>query len=470
MNYLESIAYLESLSPTLERPSLARMLCFMNDKGNIQNDLACFHVGGTNGKGSTVAILDSVLRSFGFKTGRFTGPHLLRWNERFCVDGKAIDDDAFADLATRIRELSDAFAGRHPEFGPLTWFEFLTAMAFFYFKECRVNVALYEVGLGGRFDATNVVENVLASIITNVTLDHTHLLGETVEEIASEKAGIIKPGRPVITAATGGALDVIRKRAHESGAPLFVCLQSRTDSLEAECDDVPVEACLDELGDLKGVIASRLSLTGPHQRLNAFVALEALAVSRMPPFDCDDCQDASVPVLPAQDRKGNERLSSGLENVRWAGRLQYLKERGLILDGAHNPAGAVALKEALDFEFPQFKRIFILTCFGSKDARAMLFALLRPGDRVFVAEAKGRRQSHDPAILAELAAGTGAEATTFTSIGEALFHAFRLRSDDDLIVVSGSFAAVRESMLFLGFNDIEQSFESSLSFSEPVSA
>src|SRR5277367_1360757 len=214
MNYLESLAYLDSLSPTLEKPSVERIKCFLNLHDNPQNSFKSFHVGGTNGKGSTVAILDSVLRAAGFKVGRFTGPHLLRWNERFHVDGKAIDDLTFARYATQIRQLSEEFGNAHPELGQLTWFEFITALGFFLFKDAAVEIAVLEVGLGGRFDATNVVgDKLLASIITNISLDHTHILGKTEELIAGEKAGIIKAGKLIITGATGAALQVIADRA-----------------------------------------------------------------------------------------------------------------------------------------------------------------------------------------------------------------------------------------------------------------
>src|SRR5262249_13929104 len=149
---------------------------------SFQNTITCFHVGGTNGKGSTVAILDAILASTGRKVGRFTGPHIMRFNERFALDGKTIDDQTFAEIATITQQRSLEFAARHPEFGPLTWFEFLSAMAFFYFTRERADVCVLEVGLGGRFDATNIVDNVLGTIITNIDLDHTQFLGDTREK------------------------------------------------------------------------------------------------------------------------------------------------------------------------------------------------------------------------------------------------------------------------------------------------
>ena len=157
MNYLEAKTYLESLAPTLSRPTLDRMNRFVEAHLSREADIPCIHIGGTNGKGSTVAIADSVLRARGYKVGRFTGPHLLRWNERFHVDGKAISDEAFARLATKVRDLSEKFGRENKDVGPLTWFEFLTAMAFMHFFESKVDVAVVEVGLGVRLRVSSAL-------------------------------------------------------------------------------------------------------------------------------------------------------------------------------------------------------------------------------------------------------------------------------------------------------------------------
>src|SRR4030095_5740507 len=238
------------------------------------------HVAGTNGKGSTVAMLDAVLRGAGMRVGRFTGPHLLRWNERFHVDGQPITDAQFADLATRTRLLSEDFGSRHPQFGALTWFEFLTVMAFFLFAEAGVEVAVFEVGLGGRWDATNVLSSPLAVAITNVDLDHTQILGDTVRAIAAEKSGIIKPGVPVVTAAVGEALEVVASTAFRKRAPLFHCQPPNS---IAVLDDKGAGADLFSMA--KPMLAAlldtrtRLSLAGGHQQLNALVVLGLLIAS-----------------------------------------------------------------------------------------------------------------------------------------------------------------------------------------------
>lgn len=288
MNYLESIAYLDGLAPTLEKPTLDRIAAFFEEYGNPQNCLPCFHVGGTNGKGSTVAILASVLQKCGLSVGRFTGPHLLRWNERFQINEVPIPDFQFAQYATRLKSMSEEFACRHPELGPLTWFEFITAIACQYFAEQKVDVAVIEVGLGGRFDATNVIANVLASVITNVDLDHTHILGETVDKIALEKAGIIKAGIPVVTAVGGTALRVIADRAWHAGAPLFVAELPRlifpvpSGSQKSAAQPPALFSSSAFNNEIERQLqACRFdeapcSLVGAHQKLNALLAFAAL--------------------------------------------------------------------------------------------------------------------------------------------------------------------------------------------------
>lgn len=462
MNYLQTIAYIDSLSPTLERPSLERLKLFMSERGDLQNRIPCFHVGGTNGKGSTVAILESILRMTGCKTARFTGPHLLRWNERFHIAGKPIADDEFAEVATRVRLQSEEFGKRHPEFGPLTWFEFLSAIAFEKFLDERIDVAIYEVGLGGRFDATNVVSNVLASVITNVSLDHTHLLGGTVEEIAREKSGIIKQGVPVVTAAEGRALSQIVARASEVGARLTVCALDHEEENQILLERTVEQVERIELSSLPRTaefISRHLSLAGDHQKLNAFVALAAILKSGWfkrsnGSIDLDLLNDLSgmSEVLQGQ-------IGQGLESVKWAGRLQYIPETNMVLDGAHNSAGAAALRQALDSKFPNCRKRFVVSCFGNKNATDMLSSMLRGDDLVFVAEAAARRQSHSGEYLASIARQLGAEARVCQSVEAALELALEGKGPDRLVVVAGSFAAIREAMLYLGFKDVEDSFK-----------
>jgi dihydrofolate synthase/folylpolyglutamate synthase len=465
MNYLESIAYLESLSPTLEKPTVERTKRFLLAHGMPQNDFYSLHVAGTNGKGSTVAILDSVLRASGFHVGRFTGPHLLRWNERFHVDGEPMSDDDFARYATELRIMSEAFGRDFPEVGKLTWFEFITVMAFLYFRDRKVDVAVLEVGLGGRFDATNVLgERLLCSIITNISLDHTQILGATEELIASEKAGIIMHGKPVLTAAKGDALSIIKQRAELVEAPLF-CLSesdeitsfSNNSNLSASNISYLVASMNKAVSGAQGDVAQG-PLLGDHQRKNALLAFLALFLANFskdgvftPLFDSAADIDVKTVLNPAALEGA---WPEGIANVYWPGRMQRLSER-VVLDGAHNPGGAKALRAALDQHFQGKRILFVLSCFDNKDAGGILQTLLRAGDRVFLCEASTKRATFPKDRLLQIARALNAKPEVFESVAAAYNAALSRTTEQDLIVCSGSFATVRECMQEIGWQSVE---------------
>lgn len=426
MNYSECLAYIESLSPTLEKPSLTRIAAFMACHGNCQNQYEVIHVGGTNGKGSTVALIDSIARASKLKVGRFTGPHLLRWNERFHIDGEPISDADFARIGSSIRKFSQSFAEENPEIGPLTWFEFLTAIAFFWFAENDIDLAVVEVGLGGRFDATNIVENVLVSVITNIDLDHTHILGNSVEEIAFEKSGIIKAGVPVITGAIEPALDVIRERSNQLGCQFFPLVENLDGALGQKIQH-DFELC-----------KNSLALIGSYQQTNGLLAVAAFHISGL---------------AERVNQNSAEIIRQGFESAYWPGRLQLVGDARVILDGAHNVAGALALRAALDRLHPNSKFQFVIGCFENKNARQIVDALIRSGDRVYASQAATRRATYDKEQLASFCIDRGATATTFDSIADA-FHAARQESGR-FVVVTGSFATVKEVMIALGWKSVE---------------
>ena len=424
MDYSECLAYIESLSPTLEKPSLTRISSFMACHGDWQNQYQVIHVGGTNGKGSTVALIDSIARASALKVGRFTGPHLLRWNERFHFDGKQISDEEFAGIGTRMRAWSEEFGQKYPELGPLTWFEYLTAMAFYWFAKKSVDLAVIEVGLGGRFDATNIVENVLVSVITNVDLDHTQILGNTVEQIAFEKAGIIKKGVPVVTGAVGASLNVIQDRSRELDCELI-----------AIADHVGLPSRI--ANDFE-TCRNSLALPGAYQQTNGLLATAAFHASG----------------LAERSKNARKAIRDGFEDAFWPGRLHFVEAENLILDGAHNPAGALALRTTLEQLYPLAHFQFVIGCFENKNAEKIVDALVRPGDKVYASQAATKRATYDKARLAAFCRERGAHATTFESITEA-FKAAKQNQSNELIVVTGSFATVREVMFALGWHSVE---------------
>ena len=302
------------------RLGLGRTRALLRGLGDPQIDIRGALVGGTNGKGSVLALAGSALRSAGLRVGETPKPHLVSYRERIVVDGRPIDAAAFTRLVEQVLPVSDRVARR---LGEPTEFELLTAIVFRHFADVGVDIAVVEVGLGGRLDATHAWDGGVAAI-TNVDLDHTDRLGPTIAHIAREKAAIIERGDIAVTGASGGALAIIRRRARRMDVPLTEV--SPPPILEMDRDGIVV--------DLPGLGPTRVGLRGRHQAANAAVAdavLDALAV-------------AGIARTDAEARR------RGYATAVWPGRLERVEVAGreVLLDGAHNPAGAAALAEALD--------------------------------------------------------------------------------------------------------------------------
>ena len=217
MDYKEALAYISGVEFFGSKPGLERIAVLLDKLGNPQKDLKFVHIAGTNGKGSCAAMTASVLKAARYKTGLYTSPYLYRFNERMQIGGKQIDDEVLAELVTRVKPAAEAM-DEHP-----TEFELMTAVALLWFKEQACDVVVLEVGLGGRFDATNIIDAPEAAVIMNIGLDHTAVLGDTVEQIAFEKAGIIKPGcEAVLFQQDEGVTEVVRRRCEEVGAGLHI--------------------------------------------------------------------------------------------------------------------------------------------------------------------------------------------------------------------------------------------------------
>jgi dihydrofolate synthase/folylpolyglutamate synthase len=319
-------AYHEALRGLAERGrfgiqlGLGRTRALLHDLGNPERSLRGALVGGTNGKGSVLALAGAALRAAGARVGETPKPHLVSYRERLQIDGRPIDPGTFARLAADVLPIADRIASR---LGPPTEFEVLTAMLFRWFAEERVDVALVEVGLGGRLDATHAWDGGVAAI-TNVALDHTDRLGGTIPEIAREKAAIIERGDRAVTGATGDGLAVIRRRAQRVAAPLTIVPVAQI--LGWDRDGLEVE--LPRLG------STRVGLRGRHQAANVAVADAVL----------DALEAAGIAAAPEAARR------RGYAEAKWPGRLELVSVDGheVLLDGAHNPAGAAALALALD--------------------------------------------------------------------------------------------------------------------------
>jgi dihydrofolate synthase/folylpolyglutamate synthase len=393
LNYEQAIKYLYDLRRFGLKFGLENTRRLAAQAGDPQNRLRFIHVAGTNGKGSTCAFLESVYRAAGLKVGLFTSPHLISFRERIQINRELISE---TDVARLVAEFGgDAY---------FTFFEAVTIMALKYFAARQCDLVIWETGLGGRLDATNIVTP-LACAITNVQLDHEEWLGRTIPEIAFEKAGIIKPGVPIVTAADEPALRVIRETAAERGAPLTV------------------------VGPLESY---ELGLAGAHQHLNAAVALAAIR--------------AVAPQLPVPE----SALRRGFKDALWAGRLQTITRpngQRILIDGAHNPDGARALADSLSTQSDAARPALILGAMADKDWLGICQILAPLASKLLFCPVSSGR-SADPHHMAESCRRAQHAAPVF--VCESLADAMERVVADPFVVVTGSLHFIGEAMERLG--------------------
>jgi dihydrofolate synthase/folylpolyglutamate synthase len=436
VTYAEAIEFLYGLRRFGWRPGLATVGHLLDLLGNPQKTIPSLHVAGTNGKGSTAAMLSGILRVAGYRTGLYTSPHLLDFTERIRVNGAPIPEREVAGLTGHLKELCAAHFVPYPS--PAlpstglpypTFFELTTAMAFVHFANHPVEVAVIEVGLGGRLDATNVITPAVA-VVTNISLEHQEYLGHTQAEIAGEKAGIVKPGVPVITATHGEALTVIRRMAEEQRAPLIPVKDQyawtiRESGLDGQVFDLD--------GPTRRYKAMQLPLAGRHQIENAVTAIAACERLAGQGFRLDETA-----------------IRRGLQQTRWPGRLQIVGERPrILLDGAHNPAGAQALATFLTEQRETLHRLILI--FGvlrDKDWEAML-SLLGPLATQTILTHPPADRGADPHDLAT-ADRYCRKVAIATEPGEGLVLARAAARPEDTILVTGSLYTVAAALRALG--------------------
>lgn len=355
---------------------LERISAVLDLLGNPQDKLKCIHVAGTNGKGSVCAIIASILTEAGMKTGLYTSPHIFEYTERIKINGCEISKDDFVKYIFEICEIADKNVIH------LTEFEILTAVMFKYFSDNNVEVVVLETGLGGRFDATNVIKSNLCSIITHIDLEHTDRLGNTRSKIAFEKAGIIKPDCPVLTCE---GYEEIKDRADECNS-LFVMVAPYEDT-------------------------ANLSLKGTCQQENLSLALAAVRLL--------------FPKIP------QSVIQDGIKSVKHPCRFQVC-DNNLIIDASHNPNGAMALRESLDFYYPDKKRCFVFGCLKNKDYKKMMEILFEKRDEIYFYHFNNKNSC----TVNELQEVCEFPSKQFTSLEEL--------PDDYLKIVCGSFYMLNE--------------------------
>lgn len=358
---------------------LSRIQTLLAAIGSPHTSVPIVHVAGTNGKGSVCAYLSSILSAAGYKVGRYTSPHLVEWNERICIDGEPISNDAAVNMLERI------IAAIDPTQPTPTQFEIVTAAMWLYFAQSQVDIAVIEVGLGGRLDATNVCNRPLATVITSISLEHWQQLGDTLAKIAAEKAGILKPDRPaIIGTLPPAAVTVVEERiANLNCAAIWVKPAVR---IRQPAGRVITSKSLDPLpwAEFDG-IKYPLALLGEMQLTNSAIAIATIQTLRQAGWQISDAA-----------------IAAGMANTQWLGRIQRTTWQGnqIAIDGAHNAAAALALRQYIDTLNAPIS--WVIGMLSTKAHREIFQALLRPGDRLYLVPVPGH-SSADPLELANLA-------------------------------------------------------------------
>lgn len=428
MTYQEALIYLTKPQWFGQKPGLERIGALMHALGDVHKKLRYVHVAGTNGKGSICAMLSSILCAAGYKTGLFTSPYIHRFNERYRVGGVCISDDALAAVTAEVKAAAD---GLGMEF---TVFDLVTAAGFLWFAKEKCDIVVLETGLGGRFDATNIIDCPDCAVISNIGLDHTEVLGDTVEKIAAEKSGIIKPGGAVAMYQPdedSGVAALIAGVCRERGASLRIAefdeLEMRSDDLDGQefcyCDDVPL----------------RLPLLGDHQLKNAAVVLEAVEILREKGFQ----------------KLSAEAVEQGLAETKWPARFELVhRSPFVIVDGGHNPQCGESVAVNMDYYFEESKKVFLVGMLADKDVDGFL-AHIAPVADAFVCVRPNSPRALPAAVLAEKLKQYQKPTLVCESIAEGVKTAVAAAGKSGAVCATGSLYLVGDVRAAFGLNGVE---------------
>lgn len=401
------------------------MKCLLSELGNPHIGLNYVHVAGTNGKGSTCAFISSILKKAGYKTGLFISPAITEINEQIQINGTKITNDEIIALVSEIEKASRRVeeAGiRRP-----SSFEILTAMAFLHFKNNNCHIAVLETGLGGRLDATNVIDDCLVAVITNIDLEHTEFLGNTVELIASEKAGIIKGGCTTVLYAQSKTVEnAVAKTCDTHNAKLVIADGSRA-NIKTTSPEKTVFS-YDQYENLE------IGLGGSYQVNNAVTAIETARALRQKGYEI-----------------GDDSIYSGLSSAYWPGRFEIVKKNPyIIIDGAHNPQSARALTKSLSQMFPGKKIVFVFGILSDKDYRSVILLSLPVAKRFYTISPLNDRALNPVELAEDIGIYSDIRVRAFTDITQALDATIQEASPEDIICIFGSLYQVGEIRKYFG--------------------
>lgn len=413
MNYSQAMEYIDSLNSFGIVPGLHSIECLCAGIGNPQERLRFIHIAGTNGKGSTLAYLSTVLQCAGYRVGRFISPAIFEYREKIQVNGRPITKKAVCELMEELKGVCDEMTEEglpHP-----TPFEVETAMAFRYFEQRKCDIVVLECGMGGRLDATNLIKAAKLAVLTSISMDHTKFLGDSLEKIAGEKAGIIKPGCHVISTKQVPEVEaVIRKTAAELGVSVTVA-----DPSEAKHIRYGVERQRFDYEEYKGL---EITLAGKYQIENALLAVCAARKLRELGFSISE-----------------KALRRGLRETVWPGRFQVIAKRPLFLvDGAHNEDGAKKLAQSIEFYFTNRRIIYIMGVLRDKDYGKIIDLTHALADQIIAVKTPDNPRAMDSFELAAEIARVHRNVTAVDSLEEAVEMSYLLAGREDVIIAFGS--------------------------------
>jgi dihydrofolate synthase/folylpolyglutamate synthase len=428
MEYESAIEYLYNLKIYGMSLGLERIEHLLKELNSPHRDIKVVHVAGTNGKGSVCAMLSSILSAADYKVGLFTSPHLISFEERIMVNQRKIPKDKICQLVERIRPISESMVASG-KFDHPTFFETACAMAFCHFHDENVDIAVLEVGLGGRLDATNIVIP-LASVITTIALDHTHVLGTTLEEVAREKAGIIKEQVPVITGIEDDAiLNIVRKMCSEKNCQLYSHMDygsytKKKSNLDGQIFDIELND--HRYDDLK------IPLLGEHQLVNALIAALTIEVLKE--------KGIKIP---------NPSVRKGFETTLWPARLEIVQKNPyIVLDCAHNPAGMRALNSSLKGIFSGHRFTFVIGIMRDKDIPKIIEEIISLAHNIIITKPKFERAS-EPQKIEEEVKKHISNVIIIEDVKEAIKHAKKNAKKEDVVCITGSIFNVGEAIMAL---------------------
>ncbi len=409
MNYNEALDFIHSVSNFFCKPGLSRINKLCEALGNPQKKLRFIHVAGTNGKGSFCAFLTEILKSAGYKVGTYTSPYILDFCERIAINGEPISETDLAEITGEVKNICDTLPDKPTEF------EIITAIGFKYFEREKCDIVVLECGLGGRLDATNIIEKPELSVITGIDFDHQAFLGDTIEKIAAEKAGIIKAGVPILWCGDNkAALSVIEKEAKSKNALLKQVAHA---AIEIKKSDL--NSTVFDFGQLKNL---EISLLGSYQPKNAANAVAAAEILKAQGFNIND-----------------NDIVSGLKNTVWRARFEKLSDNPVIIfDGSHNPQGVTATVESIKQYFGDKKVVVLSGVMADKDYKFIAKAVREIADTVYCVTAPNPR-ALSAADYAAVYTGLGTNALAFENVQSAIKSAiYKAEAENLPLIILGS--------------------------------